>query len=96
MNHCLAFCSDGSIVAWGDNSVGQLGNGTGGTGMTSATPVEVSKGDLLPDERVLSIAGNPVQNFGHVLTALPGRPHVTTLAASAVGNTRATLRGVMR
>ncbi len=89
-NHCLALCSDGSIVAWGDNPVGQLGNGTQ---VASATPVEVSRVNLLPGERVLSIAGNPVQSFGYAVTALPGRPQVTTLAATSVGNTRATLRG---
>lgn len=37
-NHSLALASDGTVWAWGDNSGGQLGNGTTGY---SAVPVQV-------------------------------------------------------
>jgi alpha-tubulin suppressor-like RCC1 family protein len=37
-NHCLAVCSDGTVVAWGGNSAGQLGNG--GT-TSSSVPIRV-------------------------------------------------------
>jgi alpha-tubulin suppressor-like RCC1 family protein len=37
--HSLALKSDGTVVAWGDNSSGQLGNGTATTG---SLPVAVS------------------------------------------------------
>lgn len=36
--HVLALCSDGSIWAWGNNSIGQLGNGTTDN---SSVPVQV-------------------------------------------------------
>lgn len=42
-NHSLALTSSGAIFAWGDNSDGQLGNGTAAPG-GSATPAEVSFG----------------------------------------------------
>jgi alpha-tubulin suppressor-like RCC1 family protein len=35
--HCLALLGDGSVVAWGNNSVGQLGNGT--VGPTTGNPI---------------------------------------------------------
>ena len=37
-SHSLALCSDGTVVAWGDNSSGQLGNGTT---IASSQPVEI-------------------------------------------------------
>jgi alpha-tubulin suppressor-like RCC1 family protein len=39
-NHSIALKSDGTVWAWGDNSVRQLGNGT--SGGSSDTPVQVS------------------------------------------------------
>jgi alpha-tubulin suppressor-like RCC1 family protein len=38
-NHALALTSTGTMLAWGDNAVGELGNGT--TGGFTATPVKV-------------------------------------------------------
>ncbi|RSS60515.1 hypothetical protein EF912_09805 [Streptomyces sp. WAC07061] len=38
-DHSLALLSNGTVRAWGDNSTGQLGNGS--TGGTSSTPVTV-------------------------------------------------------
>jgi alpha-tubulin suppressor-like RCC1 family protein len=37
--HCLALCSDGTVVGWGNDSYGALGNGSGGSSMV---PVAVS------------------------------------------------------
>src|SRR6266542_3195158 len=39
-NHSLEVRADGSVVAWGSNTSGQLGNGT--TGDSLATPVQVT------------------------------------------------------
>jgi len=39
--HCLALRADGTVVAWGYNSNGQLGNAMSGSGTDSAVPVTV-------------------------------------------------------
>jgi alpha-tubulin suppressor-like RCC1 family protein len=41
-NHVCAVKEDGTVRCWGSNSSGQLGNGAGGTGQFSASPVTVS------------------------------------------------------
>ena len=40
--HALAVLGDGTVMAWGSNTVGQLGNGTSGPGTDSFTPTQVS------------------------------------------------------
>ncbi|HEY1642185.1 MAG TPA: hypothetical protein VGG35_15945 [Streptosporangiaceae bacterium] len=39
--HVLALRSDGTVLAWGDNFVGELGNGTNDPGTANPTPVQV-------------------------------------------------------
>ena len=42
-DHSLALLSNGTVKAWGDNSVGQLGNGsTGGADGTPATVIDLT------------------------------------------------------
>jgi hypothetical protein len=53
-NHTLALCSDGTLVAWGDNTYGQLGNST-----VSASPVPIAvntTGTALDGKAVVAIA----------------------------------------
>jgi alpha-tubulin suppressor-like RCC1 family protein len=52
-NHSLALCADGSVVAWGYNDYGQLGN----AGTTSSNvPVTVSASGVLAGKKVVAIA----------------------------------------
>lgn len=53
-DHAVILKSDGTVVSFGLNSVGQLGNGTGGTGTYSANPVTVTG---LPNDIIQVIAG---------------------------------------
>ncbi|TGL23383.1 chromosome condensation regulator [Leptospira bourretii] len=53
-DHALVLKSDGTVVSFGLNSVGQLGNGFGGTGTYSANPVNVTG---LPNDVIQVIAG---------------------------------------
>lgn len=48
----LALCTDGSLVGWGANNQGQLGNG--GTA-TSSPPVEVNRSGVLAGRTVIAI-----------------------------------------
>jgi alpha-tubulin suppressor-like RCC1 family protein len=52
-NHSLALCSDGSVVAWGDNSSGQVGNNST---VDSKVPVLVTQSGVLADKTVVSVA----------------------------------------
>jgi hypothetical protein len=52
-SHSLALCSDGTVVAWGENSFGQLGNN--GT-TNSSLPVIVTSTGVLAGRTVISVA----------------------------------------
>jgi alpha-tubulin suppressor-like RCC1 family protein len=52
-NHSMALCSDGSVVAWGDNSSGQLGNGST---VDSKVPVLMTQSGVLAGKTVVSVA----------------------------------------
>ncbi len=52
-NHSLALCGDGTLVAWGENSSGQLGNNST---LVSSVPVLVETGGVLYGRRVVEIA----------------------------------------
>lgn len=54
-DHAIILKSDGTVLTFGLNSVGQLGNGTGGAGTYSANPVTVIG---LPTDIIQVIAGS--------------------------------------
>ncbi len=95
-SHSLAICSDGTLTSWGDNSSVQLGTGNYSS---SPVPVLVSTIDLAAGERFTSVStiGCAVHNLAMVAAAAPTGPvpQVTTLAASSVTSTSATLNGTV-
>ncbi|MBN8459853.1 MAG: cadherin-like beta sandwich domain-containing protein [Verrucomicrobia bacterium] len=58
--HCLVLCGDGSLVAWGDNSDGQLGDGTT---TRRVTPVQVNQTTVLAGKAVVGIAAGAIHNL---------------------------------
>lgn len=58
--HSLALCSDGTLVAWGGGTLGQLGNG--GTS-TVSSPVAVVKTGVLSGKTVVSMAAGGYFNL---------------------------------
>ena len=86
--HSLGLCSDGSVVTWGYNASGQLGNATT---TASWAPVLVNMSAQPAGERV--IAGFAGGDCSFALVASPPPPLATTLAASAVIDAGATLNG---
>lgn len=58
--HNLALCSDGTLVAWGYNFYGQLGNGTTSN---SNAPVAVSRTGVLSGKTIISIAAGSYHSF---------------------------------
>ncbi|MEI6675734.1 MAG: SUMF1/EgtB/PvdO family nonheme iron enzyme [Verrucomicrobiota bacterium] len=51
--HSLALCSDGTVAAWGANTLGQLGNGST---TNSSVPVLVNQSGVLAGKTVVQIA----------------------------------------
>lgn len=58
--HNLALCTDGTLVAWGYNFYGQLGNGLTSN---SSTPVAVSKTGVLTGKTITAIAAGTYHSF---------------------------------
>jgi alpha-tubulin suppressor-like RCC1 family protein len=53
LSHSLALCSDGTLVSWGDNAYGQLGNNSTAD---SSVPVVVSGRGVLAGKRVVALS----------------------------------------
>jgi alpha-tubulin suppressor-like RCC1 family protein len=53
-NHCLALQNDGSVWAWGENTYGQIGDGSSGFSNDRFTPVKVSG---LPKIKAIAASG---------------------------------------
>ena len=88
--HSLALCSDGSVAAWGYNSTGQLGNNSF---TDSRVPVAGSTTPLPAEARFIAGAAGGYHSIG--LVASPPYPTVTTLAATDLTTTGATLHGTV-
>ena len=88
-NHSLAQCSDGTLVAWGDNFDGALGiNST----TDSYVPVAVSTTPLGQAENYMAVSAGASSAHSLGLIASPPPPVATTLSATALSTT-ATLNG---
>ncbi|MCX6875988.1 MAG: cadherin-like beta sandwich domain-containing protein [Verrucomicrobia bacterium] len=86
--HSLALCQDGKLATWGSTSNGQLGNGSTGN---SNVPVAVSTSAFRNGERLATASAGSIQCLA--LVASPQSPVVTTLAATDILDTGATLNG---
>jgi RNA polymerase sigma factor (sigma-70 family) len=54
--HRLALCSDGTVVAWGCDETGELGDGKSGKGVFSNVPVLVDMNGAMKGKRIVKIA----------------------------------------
>ena len=90
-SHSLAWCSDGSLVVWGDNYYGQLGINSL---VDSLVPVAVNTSLLLPGERFMMAKAGSTSRFSLALVASPLQS-TTPLPASAITGLSATLNGTI-
>lgn len=74
--HTVALDNNGHVWAWGDNSLGQLGDGTTSYNPLIDTPVQVTQGSVnLPQGTTLSSLGV----ISHVRAIAAGRSHTVAL-----------------
>ena len=76
--HCLALCSDGSMAAWGWNSLGQIGDNST---TDRIVPVAVNMTSLLPGEQFSTMGAGP--GAAHTLAVVEVLP---TPLMSITGN----------
>ncbi len=94
IDHSMALCSDGTLAAWGEDSHGQLGDG--GVSSSSNVPVAVSSAALATGARFIMGTSGPYAYHSLGLAALPPSPPIaTTLLATLVTATSATLNGTV-
>jgi hypothetical protein len=90
-NSSFALCTDGTLVGWGHNSTGQLGDNTDNNLRTS--PVAVATTNLRVGERFVGVVSGGSHTLG--VTVMPPPPTLETLTASSVGSSAATLNGTV-
>ncbi len=90
--HAHALCSDGTVVGWGYNVVGQIGDGTT-TNRTS--PATVNSGVLASGERFSKLAEGRITHHSLAVVAYvpASTPTVTTPTSTSVTTSTATLGG---
>jgi len=59
-SHSLALCSDGTVAAWGENLLGQLGNNST---TSSAVPVAVDRTGVLAGKTVVAVSAGRIHNL---------------------------------
>jgi alpha-tubulin suppressor-like RCC1 family protein len=91
-NFTLAPCSDGSIVAWGQNIFGTLGNNST---TTTPTPIAVNSNLLGTGERFTTAVSAPWSNHSLALVASPPAPVVASLAVTDLAMGSAKMNGVV-
>ncbi len=93
-NHALVICSDGTLISWGNNDYGQLGNGTT---TYSSRPLVVSSSGLATGERFAKMVVGARSYHSLSLVAEPPAPALSLLPTSAnISNISATLGGSVR
>ncbi|BDR54328.1 hypothetical protein KIMH_04390 [Bombiscardovia apis] len=75
--HTVAIASDGNAYTWGDNTQGQLGNGTE---TTVTTPIKVRQGELAPGAHYTQISAG-----GAYTAAIADNGHAYTWGRNAEG-----------
>jgi len=100
-NHSLALCSDGTVAAWGLNSLGQIGSNGGSQ---STVPVIVSTLGVLAAKRVIAVAAGEAHNlalcsdgtvaaWGYNANGQLGSGGISTTATPSAVNTSGVLSG---
>ncbi len=79
LNHSLARCSDGTVLAWGQGASGQLGNGTS---ISSQTPVIVSTGEFSQTDGISLVQSGATAS--HVLAIAGTADFSSTLSSIAL------------
>ena len=88
-SYALVGCADGFTAAWGVGSYGQLGDGT--TSFNASSPVACDISGLAAGERFMAVTDGAGYSFSLGIVASPPPPLATTLAATAVTDSGATL-----
>ncbi len=90
--YSMATCSDGTVVAWGYNGNGQLGNNSI---VNSSVAVAVNSSALATGEVFMLAAGGVTSYHTLALAAMPLPPSATTLAATAITGVTAALNAAV-
>lgn len=90
--HSLALCSDGTVVAWGANGNGELGNNSG---TNSLVPVEVSSPLASGEHYAAVLSGSAASHSLSLIASPPVPPVVTTLASTDLTISGVTLNGTV-
>ncbi|MES2598788.1 MAG: choice-of-anchor D domain-containing protein [Verrucomicrobiota bacterium] len=79
LTHSMALCSDGTVVAWGDNTYGQIGSGGTQSSYLKAVAVNAVAGtSALAGQRVTALAGSaPDARFSVVIYGVQATPEIT-------------------